>query len=131
MKGTMKDTDEPVEEEPVEDDDPEDVEPTEADLDEAVVPAEPPEPVDPADPAAAEVESIQDLLVKQEARAEDDEVEEEDETAVALTRDERLEPLETRVVPMQTTEFVCKRCFLVKHRSQLADKKRMLCRDCA
>jgi hypothetical protein len=26
---------------------------------------------------------------------------------------------------------VCKRCFLVKHRSQLADKKRTLCRDCA
>ena len=41
------------------------------------------------------------------------------------------EPLETRVVPIQTTEFVCKNCFLVKHRSQLKDKKKMLCRDCA
>jgi phage protein D len=133
MKGTMKDTEEPVEEDdPVEQDDLEELEPTEADLDEAVVPAEPPEPADPADPAAAEVESIQDMLVKQEARAEEEEAEEEDEAAVALTRDERLgEPLDTRVVPMQTTEFVCKRCFLVKHRSQLADKKRTLCRDCA
>ena len=123
----MSEIDEPIdEEEPAEEDDLEDAEPTEADLEEAVVPADPP---DPADPAAAEVESIQDLLVKQEARAEEEEADDDD--AVALSRDERLEPLETRVVPMQTTEFVCKKCFLVKHRSQLADKKRMLCRDCA
>jgi Domain of unknown function (DUF4193) len=121
-------------EEPVDDDDPveenlEDAEPTEADLEEAVVPAEPADPADPA--AVAEVESIQELLVKQEARAEEEEAEDEDEATVALTRDERLEPVETRVVPIQSTEFVCKNCFLVKHRSQLADKKRMLCRDCA
>lgn len=132
MKGRMKDKEEPIEEEEAaEEEDLEDLEPTEADLDEAVVPAEPPEPVDPADPAVAEVESIQDLLVKQEARAEEEEADEEEDVAVALTKDERLEPVETRVVPIQATEFVCKRCFLVKHRSQLADKKRMLCRDCA
>jgi hypothetical protein len=131
MKGTMKDTDEPVEEDAVEEDDLEDLEPTEADLDEAAVPGEPPEPVDPADPAVAEVESIQDLLVKQEARAEEEEADEDEDVVVALTKDERLEPVETRVVPIQSTEFVCKKCFLVKHRSQLADKKRMLCRDCA
>jgi hypothetical protein len=130
VKDQMSDIDEPLEEEElVEEDDLEDVEPTEADLEEAVVPAEPPDPADPA--AAAEVESIQDLLVKQEARAEEEEAEDEDEAALALSRDERLEPLETRVVPMQATEFVCKKCFLVKHRSQLADKKRTLCRDCA
>lgn len=129
VKDQMSDIDEPLDdEELVEEDELEDLEPTEADLEEAVVPAEPP---DPADPAVAEVESIQDLLVKQEARAEEEEAEDEDEAAVALSRDERLEPLETRVVPMQATEFVCKKCFLVKHRSQLADKKRMLCRDCA
>jgi Domain of unknown function (DUF4193) len=132
VKDTMKDTDQPVEDdETAEEEDLEDVEPTEADLDEAVVPADPPEPVDPADPAAAEVESIQDLLVKQEARAEEEEADEEEDIAVPLTKDERLEPVETRVVPIQTTEFVCKGCFLVKQRSQLADKKRMLCRDCA
>jgi len=27
-------------------------------------------------------------------------------------------------------EFVCKSCFLVKHRTQLADSRRQLCRDC-
>ena len=131
MKDTMKDSDEPVEEEEAVEEELEDLEPTEADLDEAVVPAEPPEPVDPADPAVAEVESIQDLLVKQEARAEEEEADEEEDVAVALTKDERLEPVETRVVPIQTPEVVCQKGFLVKHRSQLADKKRMLCRDCA
>jgi len=35
------------------------------------------------------------------------------------------------VVPPQPTEFICKKCYLVKHRSQLKDKARMLCRDCA
>ncbi len=132
MKGTTKDTEEPIEDdEVVEEDELEDLEPTEADLDEAAVPGDPPEPVDNADPAAAEVESIQDLLVKQEARAEEEEADEDDDAVVPLTKGERLEPVETRVVPIQSTEFVCKRCFLVKHRSQLADKKRMLCRDCA
>ena len=130
MKDAMDDIEEPLEDEDVVvEEDLDDLEPSEADLEEAAVPSEPPEPADPT--ATAEVESIQDLLVKQEARAEEEEAEEEDDAAVALTRDERLEPLDTRVVPMQATEFVCKKCFLVKHRSQLADKKRMLCRDCA
>ncbi|MCA1727053.1 MAG: DUF4193 domain-containing protein, partial [Actinobacteria bacterium] len=31
----------------------------------------------------------------------------------------------------QANEFTCKNCFLVKHRSQLADKRRMFCVDCA
>ena len=33
-------------------------------------------------------------------------------------------------VPKRPGEFVCQSCFLVKHPSQLADGKRMLCRDC-
>jgi hypothetical protein len=80
-------------------------------------------------PAAAEdVESIQDILVKQEAR---EEAEEEDDSVLNLTREERLEPLAVKVVPPQPTEFICKKCYLVKHRSQLKDKAKMLCRDCA
>jgi len=85
----------------------------------------------PATPRAAgeeEVESIQDLLTKQEARAEE---EEEDESVLALTREERLEPLAVKVVPPQPNEFTCRKCYLVKHRSQLKDKAKMLCRDCA
>jgi Domain of unknown function (DUF4193) len=124
MKDTVDDIEEPVDEDIVADDaDPEDAEPSEADLAEATVPPEP--------AAGAEVESIQDLLVKQEATEEEAE-EEEEEAPLTLTKEERLaEPLEARVVPIQATEFVCQRCFLVKHRSQLADKKKMLCRDCA
>jgi hypothetical protein len=121
-KDNVDDIEEPVDDEAPEDD-LEDVEPSEADLAEATVPPEP--------AAGADVESIQDLLVKQEATEEEAE-EEEEEASLALTREERLaEPLEARVVPIQSTEFVCKNCFLVKHRSQLADKKKMLCRDCA
>ncbi|MDP9298195.1 MAG: DUF4193 domain-containing protein [Actinomycetota bacterium] len=126
MKDTVDDIEEPVDDDIVaaDDDDPEDAEPSEADLAEATVPPEPAA-------AGAEVESIQDLLVKQEATEEEAE-EEEEEVALTLTREERLaEPSEARVVPIQATEFVCQRCFLVKHRSQLADKKKMLCRDCA
>jgi hypothetical protein len=82
----------------------------------------------PAPAADEDVESIQDILVKQEAR---EEAEEEDDSVLNLTREERLEPLAVKVVPPQPTEFICKRCYLVKHRSQLKDKAKMLCRDCA
>jgi hypothetical protein len=102
-----------------------DLEPTEEDLADAAA--------TPADPAVADVESIHEVLEKQEARDDEDEADEEEPVvAVATTKgDERLEPIEARVVPIQSTEFVCKNCFLVKHRSQLADKRRMFCRDCA
>ena len=127
MPDDIDQIEEPLEDEDVlSDDDPlEDAEPTEQDLAEATVPPE---------PGLGDVESIQDLLAKQETReVEEEAAEEEEETAVATTTrgDERLEPLDARVVPMQATEFMCKKCYLVKHRSQLADKRKMLCRDCA
>ncbi len=82
-------------------------------------------------PAGGEdVESIQDLLVKQEARAE--EQEETEDSVLSLTRDDlREESVTVRVVPPQPNEFTCRKCYLVKHRSQLRDKAKMLCRDCA
>jgi hypothetical protein len=87
-------------------------------------------PAGPSAPAAGDddVESIQDILVKQEAR---EEAEEEDDSVLSLTREERLEPLAVKVVPPQSSEFICRSCYLVKHRSQLKDKAKMLCRDCA
>jgi hypothetical protein len=57
--------------------------------------------------------------------------EEEEESVLSFDRDERIETLSVKVVPQQPTEFTCRKCYLVKHRSQLADKRRMLCRDCA
>ncbi len=85
-------------------------------------------PVAVPDADAGDVESIEDLLVKKEARAEE---EEDEDSMLSLSREERLEPLAVKVVPPQPTEFICKKCYLVKHRSQLKDKGRMLCRDCA
>ena len=102
----------------------EEAEPTEADLEDAATPSDAPD---------GDVESIQEVLEKQEARDDEDEGADDDEPVVSVTtaKEERLEPLDARVIPMQSTEFVCKNCYLVKHRSQLADKRRMLCRDCA
>ena len=37
----------------------------------------------------------------------------------------------TKIVPRRPGEFLCSSCFLVLPRHQLADEKRMLCRDCA
>ena len=33
-------------------------------------------------------------------------------------------------LPPQLTEFICTRCHLIKHRGQLRDAERTLCRDC-
>jgi hypothetical protein len=72
--------------------------------------------------------SLEELL----ARRTDDKVEEEDESVLDLARgDDKAETLAIKVLPQQSNEFTCRNCFLVKHRSQLADKKKMICRDCA
>jgi len=87
-------------------------------------------PPAPAPAGGEEVESIQDLLVKQEARAE--EGEDTEDSVLSLTRDDlREESLAVKVVPPQPNEFTCRNCYLVKHRSQLKDATKMLCRDCA
>jgi hypothetical protein len=43
------------------------------------------------------------------------------------------EELTVRVLPKQSDEFTCSRCFLVHHRSRLAREKngQFICRDCA
>lgn len=72
--------------------------------------------------------SLEELL----ARRSEDKVEEEDESVLDLARgDERSETLAIKVLPQQANEFTCRNCFLVKHKSQLSDKKKMFCRDCA
>jgi hypothetical protein len=116
----MDDIDETLEDDELEDE-----------AEEAVEDLEPPaEPRARAATGDEDVESIQDLLVKQEARA--DEAEETEESVLTLTRDElRDESLAVKVVPPQANEFTCSNCYLVKHRSQLKDKAKMLCRDCA
>ncbi|MFI6578205.1 DUF4193 domain-containing protein [Nocardiopsis sp. NPDC050513] len=43
------------------------------------------------------------------------------------------EELAVRVLPRQADEFTCARCFLVHHRSQLAEQrdKQLICKECA
>ncbi len=41
------------------------------------------------------------------------------------------EELAVEVRPRQDDEFTCSRCFLVHHRSQLADAATLVCRDCS
>lgn len=73
-------------------------------------------------------ESFEELAKRAESVEDDD----EEETVLALDRGEdKGEALLEKVTPIQANEFTCRSCFLVKHRSQLADKKRVLCRDCA
>ncbi|MEO7804195.1 MAG: DUF4193 family protein [Actinomycetota bacterium] len=79
-----------------------------------------------ADPATAET-SFDEILAKKKLAEEE---EEEEETLLDLSREERLESLSIKATPIQANEFVCKSCHLVKHHSQLADKKRGFCRDC-
>lgn len=55
---------------------------------------------------------------------------EEEESVLELAAEERLETLSIRPTPKQANEFVCASCHLVKHLSQLAHRKKQLCRDC-
>ncbi len=76
-----------------------------------------------------DVETPLDTLLQEKtasATLEDDEDElEEEDDADALVDGP------TKIVPRRPGEFVCSSCFLVLPRHQLADEKRMLCRDCA
>lgn len=47
----------------------------------------------------------------------------------AIRREELTMNVEAQAV--RGDEFVCRSCFLVKRTSQLANKRKMLCRDCA
>ena len=87
-------------------------------------PAEETEEEEEEEPEDEDVEASLDVILKERLVVEDEP--EDDELADVEDRAEGTE----RVLPKQPDEFVCRSCFLVKHPSQLADKKRMLCRDC-
>jgi hypothetical protein len=76
------------------------------------------------EPEDEDVEASLDVILKERLVVEDEP--EDEEPADVEDRSEMTE----RVLPKQPDEFVCRSCFLVKHPSQLADKKKMLCRDC-
>ncbi|MBW3588882.1 MAG: DUF4193 family protein [Actinobacteria bacterium] len=74
----------------------------------------------------SQIEASYEEVFTKRAEGEDD----EEESLLEMTREERLESLSVRAVPRQSNEFVCSNCHLVKHNSQLADRRRKLCRDC-
>ncbi|MGH2729472.1 MAG: DUF4193 family protein [Actinomycetota bacterium] len=84
------------------------------------------------DEEAEEEASLEELLAQRASkRAQEDGEDETDIMALASERElPTTGPLPTKVIPMDRREFVCKRCHLVKARSQLADAERGLCRDC-
>jgi Domain of unknown function (DUF4193) len=76
--------------------------------------------------------SLDEILAKKPEESASEGEEAEDESILALGRDDRIESISVKVEPKKDTEFVCRNCHLVKPiRSQLVDKTRMLCRDCA
>lgn len=77
------------------------------------------------EPDDEDVEASLDTILKERLVVE--EVEEDEEAPE--TEDRTGDGVE-RVLPKQPGEFVCRSCFLVKHPNQLADRKKMLCRDC-
>jgi Domain of unknown function (DUF4193) len=80
----------------------------------------------------AQVEaSLDELIAKKSDRPAPVDEDDDDDVLLSLNRDDARESLTTRVLPVQHNEFICKSCYLVKHRSQLADQRRQLCRDCA
>jgi hypothetical protein len=94
---------------------------------------------------ARELEEEEDDVVDLDEELHPDDVEEaldvvlRERTAKVGLEDEEEEDLEpddrgaegTKIVPRRPGEFLCSSCFLVLPRHQLADEKRMLCRDCA
>lgn len=78
--------------------------------------------------------SLEELIAQRATgrRAADDSEEETDIMALASERDEPVvESLPTKVAPIKDQkEFVCKSCYLVKPRVQMADTQREYCRDC-
>ena len=75
-----------------------------------------------------DVEASLDVILKERLVVVDDDEEDEEEEEAPDSEDRGEGSL--RVLPKQPGEFVCRSCFLVKSQTQLADKKRLLCRDC-
>ncbi|MBA2326526.1 MAG: DUF4193 family protein [Actinobacteria bacterium] len=77
-----------------------------------------------------DVEEPLDVLLKERTAAA---TLEDDEEAVEEEEADTDEPGEgpAKILPRRPGEFLCASCFLVLTRNQLADEKRMLCRDCA
>jgi hypothetical protein len=95
---------------------------------------------DDEDDADTDDENDEEDEALDELEAEERDMLTEDEEAESLPVDEaeELRKLRREAIELDTPaetaglgEFVCSSCFLVKRSSQLADKRKQLCRDCA
>lgn len=120
-----------------------------ADTDDTDAAAAPVETPVPADKAVREADEEEEDVLDLDEELHPDDVEApldtllQERTASATLEDEEEEVEEeepdvdergevpTKIVPRRPGEFLCSSCFLVLPRNQLADEKRMLCRDCA
>lgn len=87
---------------------------------EVAVPEEEEDVADDADVELALDEVLAETIRRTSTPEDDDEIVEVDTT---------IDPTET-ILPKQDDEFRCDSCRLLKKTSQLADKDKMLCRDC-
>jgi hypothetical protein len=76
--------------------------------------------------------SLEELLAQRTASRQVSDDPDEDEDLLALSSEARRKASPPKsITPIRNREeFVCKRCFLLKPKVQLADSERMLCRDC-
>ena len=76
--------------------------------------------------------SLEELLQKKAAERPAEEAE-DDVLDLELSHDEQAgtDALVVKALPKQENEFTCRSCFLVKHQSQLANRRKSICRDCA
>jgi hypothetical protein len=89
---------------------------------------------DSGDDDEDEEASLDELLAKRSASRRGTDDSDDDDDIMSFVPEPDLgsaEPLPSKLKPVKDEqEFVCARCHLVKKKSQLADEKRGLCRDC-
>ncbi|MBK5228951.1 MAG: DUF4193 family protein [Actinobacteria bacterium] len=79
----------------------------------------------------ASLDQILDQRAKAELGAVNDDDDDDDLLELVIEEVAGVTPLRAKITPVkEKQEFVCARCHLVKNRSQMADPKRVLCRDC-
>lgn len=92
--------------------------------------AETPEEEEDEDTEAS-LDQILDQRAKAELGAVNDDDDDDDLLELVIEEVAGVTPLRAKITPVkEKQEFVCARCHLVKNRSQMADPKRVLCRDC-
>lgn len=75
--------------------------------------------------------SLEALLARKERRRVTTDEDADEDDGADDTDPATGESLSVRVIPPQPGEFTCRKCFLVKNKSQLSETKKLLCKDCA